>query len=396
MVALFLVVLIDLIGFGIIIPLLPFYGEHFRAEPDTVALLMATYSFTQFLSAPLWGGLSDRIGRRPVLLMSLAGAAVSYIWLGMAESLWMLFAALALGGAMAGNIAAAFAYVADVTTPENRAKGMGLVGAAFGLGFVAGPAIGGLLAGPDAANADFQTPAFAAAGLSFVAFALAIFLLKESLAPELRRRMAAAPRARYWPFVMATLRRPHLGLLIGVSFLATVVFAGMESTFAMWSERQFGWGPEQNGYLFAFIGILIAAVQGGLIGPLVRRFGEARLILQGTVALALGLVIIPLSDSLAPLVVAMVIVAYGFSVTMPSLNSLISQRVGATEQGGVLGVTRAATTLARVVGPVCAGVLFAGLGKEWPFFAGAAVMASVLFLGLRILKAKLAVGKTGP
>ena len=392
---LFLIVLIDLIGFGIIIPLLPFYAEYFRATPDVVTLVMATYSLAQLFSAPLWGRLSDRIGRRPVLLFSLGGATLSYIGLGFADELWILFAARAFGGAMAGNIAAAFAYVADVTTPENRAKGMGLVGAAFGLGFVAGPAIGGVLAGPDAANADFQSPAFAAAGLSFVAFAMAIFLLKESLAPELRRRTTAGPRTRYWPFMIEILRRPHLGLLIGVSFLATVVFAGMEATFAMWSERQFGWGPQQNGYLFAFVGILIAAVQGGLIGPLVRRFGEARLILQGTVVLALGLVVIPLSDSLAPLVAAVVMVAYGFSVTTPSLNSLISLRVGATEQGGVLGVARAATTLSRVVGPVCAGVLFAVFGKEWPFFVGAAVMVGVLFLSLRILKANPDAGKTG-
>ena len=392
---LFLIVLIDLIGFGIVIPLLPFYAEYFRATPDVVTLVMATYSLAQLISAPLWGRLSDRIGRRPVLLFSLGGATLSYIGLGFADELWILFAARAFGGAMAGNIAAAFAYVADVTTPENRAKGMGLVGAAFGLGFIAGPAIGGALAGPDAANADFQSPAFAAAGLSFAAFAMGIFLLKESLTPELRQRTAAGPRMRYWPFMIEILRRPHLGLLIGVSFLATVVFAGMEATFAMWSERQFGWGPEQNGYLFAFVGILIAAVQGGLIGPLVRRFGEARLIVQGTVALALGLVILPLSDSLAPLVVAVVIVAYGFSITTPSLNSLISLRVGATEQGGVMGVARAATTLSRVVGPVCAGVLFAVFGKEWPFFVGAAVMVGVLFLSLRILKANPGAGKTG-
>ncbi|MDP6774538.1 MAG: MFS transporter [Rhodospirillales bacterium] len=385
---LFLIVLIDLIGFGVIIPLLPFYAEYFRATPDVVTLVMATYSLAQLFSAPLWGSLSDRIGRRPVLLFSLGGATLSYVGLGFADELWILFAARAFGGAMAGNIAAAFAYVADVTTPENRAKGMGLVGAAFGLGFIAGPAIGGVLAGPDAANADFQSPAFAAAGLSFAAFAMAIFLLKESLAPELRRRTASGPRTRYWPFMIETLRRPHLGLLIGVSFLATLVFAGKDATFAKRSEPQFGWGPEQNYYLIAFVGILIAAVQGGLIGPLVRRFGEERLILQGTVALALGLVIIPLSESLAPLVAAMVIAAYGFSVTTPSLNSLISLRVGATEQGGVLGVARAATTLSRVVGPVCAGVLFAVFGKEWPFFAGAAVMVGVLFLGLRILKTK--------
>ncbi len=166
MATLFLIVFVDLVGFGLIIPLLPFYGEHFHASPATVGLLMAVYSFAQFLAAPLWGRLSDRIGRRPVLACSLAGATLSYLWLAFAQDLWMLFAARALGGFMAGNIATAFAYVADVTTPANRAKGMGIVGAAFGLGFIFGPAIGGVLAGHDPANADYTSPALVAAALS--------------------------------------------------------------------------------------------------------------------------------------------------------------------------------------------------------------------------------------
>lgn len=382
MVILFLVVFIDLMGFGLIIPLLPFYAEYFQASPDVVGMVMATYSFAQFLAAPMWGRLSDRVGRRPVLLVSLAGAVVAYIGLGLVDSLWMLFAARALGGAMAGNIAAAFAYVADVTTPDNRARGMGLIGAAFGLGFIAGPAIGGILAGPDPLNADYQTPAFAAAGLSIAALALAAARLKESLAPEMRAR-ALVKRSRWLQF-RDVLGRPKVGLLIALSFLATFVFAGMETTFAMWSRRQFGWGPEQNGYLFASVGFLAAAIQGGLVGRLAGTFGEARLITHGAAALAAGMVLLPFSDSLIVLAASMILMVYGFSIINPSLNSLISLQAGKDEQGSVFGVSRSATTFARVVGPIWAGFLFATLGKDWPYFGGALVMAAVVILSLRI------------
>ena len=387
MLPLFLIVVTDLIGFGIIIPLLPFYAEHFEATPATVGLLMATYSLTQFIAAPMWGRLSDRVGRRPVLLLSLGGAVFCYLWLAFAYELWVLFAARALGGFMAGNISAAFAYVADTTTPANRAKGMGLIGAAFGLGFVAGPAIGGILAGPDPANADFQSPALAAAGLSLLALILAVFLLRESLSAEIRARIAAQPRHQRWTRFKEALGRPNVGLLIAATFLATFVFAGMEATFAMWTERRFGWGPEQNGYVFALVGILGAAIQGGLMGRLARRFGEARLIVQGALALGVGLALLPFVDSLPMLLLAMVVAAYGFSVTTPALNSLISLQVGDDEQGGVLGVGRSAATMARVMGPAWAGFLFGSLGPDWPFFAGAAVMAATLFLGLRIVRA---------
>ncbi|MDP6804427.1 MAG: MFS transporter [Rhodospirillales bacterium] len=392
MVALFLVVLIDLIGFGIIIPLLPFYAEHFRAEPDTVALLMASYSFTQFLSAPLWGALSDRIGRRPVLLISLAGAAASYVWLGMAESLWMLFAARALGGAMAGNIAAAFAYVADVTPPEGRAKGMGLIGAAFGLGFIFGPALGGILAGPDPTNANYHLPAFVAAGLSVSALLAAVFFLRESLAPAARIGASTHVIRRYWASIGEVVRDRSLNVPVLLTFLATFVFAGMEATFAMWSERQLGWGPQQNGYLFAFIGVLSAIVQGTLIGPLARRFGEGPMIAHGAAALALGSLAVPLCTSLFPLLAAMAVLAYGFSVITPSLNSLISLRTAQGSQGAVLGATRSASTFARVVGPAWAGFLFAGLGRHWPFVGGAMVMVFVTVISLRLLRPKAPAG----
>ena len=377
---LFLIVFIDLVGFGIIIPLLPFYGEHYQASPAVVGFLMATYSFTQFLAAPVWGRLSDRVGRRPVLLISLAGAAVAYVLLGLAENIWTLFAARAAGGVMAGNISAAFAYVADITTRENRARGMGVIGAAFGLGFIAGPAIGGLLAGSDPVHADFRTPAFAAAALSTAALIVALFVLKESLPEETRKRLAATPPQKRFDQLREALKQPNLGLLILLTFLATFVFAGLESTFAMWSRRQFGWGPEQNGYLFAYVGLLGAAIQGGLIGRLARWFGETWLIIQGAAALAIGVAMIPFSHTLPMLLAAMTIAGYGFSVISPSLSSLISLQVGDSEMGGVMGVTRSAATMARFIGPAWAGVLFGTLGRDWPYFAGALVMAAVVCL----------------
>ncbi|MCW8916722.1 MAG: MFS transporter [Magnetovibrio sp.] len=386
MLILFLIVFIDLVGFGIVIPLLPFYGEHFQADPFTVSLIMATYSLGQFIAAPFWGRLSDTIGRRPVLVFSLFGAVLSYIWLGFATTLWMLFAARMVGGLMAGNISTAFAYIADITTPENRAKGMGLVGAAFGLGFIAGPAIGGILAGSDPLNADFQTPAFVAAGLSFLAFVLTILKLKESLPEDVRARALQGPRPNRWKQIKEASSRPGIGLLLVISFLATFVFAGMETTFAMWSRRQLGWGPEQNGYLFAFIGIIAAILQGGAVGRLTKRFGEGNLIVQGAIALAVGMFLIPFSTSLPLLLVAMVIVAYGFSVINPALNSLISLRTSSAEQGMMMGVARSATTMARVVGPAWAGIMFAQLGREWPYYGGMALMVLVAYLGIKSLK----------
>jgi DHA1 family tetracycline resistance protein-like MFS transporter len=389
---LFLIVFVDLVGFGVIIPLLPFYGEHFQASPATVGLLMATYSLAQFVSAPLLGRLSDRVGRKPVLSVSLAGAAASYLLLAFASELWMLFVARAIGGLMAGNISTAFAYVADVTTPANRAKGMGLIGAAFGLGFIFGPAIGGVLAGNDPASADFQSPALAAFALSALALILCLTVLKESLTPEVRARHGAS-RASRWQWLRQALADPGVRLILAMSFLATFVFAGMETTFAMWSRRQFGWGPEQNGYLFAFVGLLTALIQGGLVGRLSRAFGERKLVGIGSALLALGMLLIAFSTSLWMLLVAMAAVAAGFSMVTPALNSLLSLQTGAGAQGGMMGLARSATTMARVLGPLFAGVLFDLLGKDWPFYVGALIMVAVMLMAMRSPAAVAAAAK---
>jgi DHA1 family tetracycline resistance protein-like MFS transporter len=379
MAILFFIVFIDLLGFGIIIPQLPFYGVHFGASPAAVTLLMSCYSLAQFFMSPVLGRLSDRIGRRPVLLVSMVCSCLAYLWLGFASTLWMLFTARLLAGAGAGNIAAAQAYVTDITSSEARAKGMGMIGAAFGLGFTIGPWLGGVVAGPNPTAEDLQRPAFLAAGLSALAFVLVIALLKESL-PE-----AGAPtRANRWELARSSMARPTLRLLILLFFAITAAFAGMETTFALWTRDAFGWGPEQVGWVFFFVGCVLIVVQGALIGPLSRRLGEARLVLIGSAAIALGLGAVTLAGGLPMLLFASACLAVGMGLLNPSINALISRQAGAEERGGILGVAQSGASLARVVGPAVAGPLFELIGRNAPYYVGALVMLAVLVFALRL------------
>jgi DHA1 family tetracycline resistance protein-like MFS transporter len=381
---LFLIVFVDLVGFGLVIPLLPFYAVRFGASPQQVTLLLAIYSLMQLFTAPLWGRLSDRVGRRPVLIVSMAASVFAYLWIGSATALWMLFVARALAGACAGNIAAAQAYIADITKPEERAKGMGLIGAAFGLGFIIGPALGWLLAGNDPATADIETPAWVAAGLSLVALCGVVLLLHESL-PADRRGVRGSSRSRL-SAISDVLRRPVLSRLILIFFLVILAFAGMESTFALWAIEQFGWGPRQVGYVFAYVGVLSALLQGGLIGPLARRFGEERLLLCGLALIGVGLLTMTIARSLAVLVLAMSALALGMGLMQPSLNSLISRRAGREEQGEVLGVSQSVGSLSRVLGPAAAGFFFGEFGRDAVFFWGAVLVAAALFVALKLVR----------
>jgi DHA1 family tetracycline resistance protein-like MFS transporter len=376
---LFLIVFIDLVGFGLVIPLLPFYAERFTASPLEMTMLFATFSLMSMLTAPLWGRLSDRVGRRPVLMASMAAAALAYLGLAFASALWMLFLARAFAGACAGNIAAAQAYIADVTPPEQRAKGMGMIGAAFGLGFIIGPVLGGVVAGNDLATADLATPGLIAAGLSFAACLGVILLLPESLssgrASGSLGRIAAAKSA---------LGRPVLARLLAVFFLAILAFSGMETTFAWWAIAQFGWGPRSIGFVFFYVGLLSVLMQGVLIGALTRRFGEERLMLGGLGAIALGLLVLPFAHGLPVLGVALTALAVGMGAMQPSLNSLISRRAGAGEQGEVMGVAQSVGSLSRVLGPIVAGSLFGAVGPGSPFLLGAALVGCALLVGWRV------------
>ena len=384
LVAIFLTVFVDLVGFGIVIPLLPFYAEHFRAGPEMVTLVMASYSFMQFFFSPVWGRLSDRYGRKPILLVSLFGISLSYVWTGFADGLFELLAARALAGLMAGNLSAAQAYIADVTPPERRAQGMGLIGAAFGLGFIVGPALGGVLAGADPHNPHVLAPALCSAALSLAALAFAGVFLEESLPPEARRAAGENLRPGRLSLLASAWRTDDLRLLVLLFFLVTFAFAGLESTFAMWSERAFGWGATQNGYLFAYAGVLAALVQGGFMRKLAAVFGEKRLLIQGALALGLGLALIPFARSLPLLLVAMALVAYGGGTSNPSLNSLISLAAAKSMRGGVLGISQSAASLARILGPAFAGAVFTLTGRNGPYVAGALIMLLVLLLAIRL------------
>ncbi len=381
---LFLIVFVDLVGFGLVIPLLPFYALRFAASPEQVTVLLAIYSLMQLFTAPLWGRLSDRVGRRPVLMVSMAASVLAYIWIGSATALWMLYAARALAGACAGNIAAAQAYIADVTKPEDRARGMGLIGAAFGLGFIIGPALGGLLAGNNPATADVETPAWVAAGLSFLALSGVALLLRESRPAG--QRDGGPSRSRL-AAILGVLGRPALSRLILIFFLVILAFAGMESTFALWAIGQFGWGPRQVGYVFSYVGILSAILQGGLIGRLTQLFGEERLLFCGLALIGAGLLTLPFARSLAVLTPAISALAVGMGLTQPSLTSLISRRAGRDEQGEVLGVSQSVGSLSRVVGPAAAGFFFGEFGRNAAFFWGAVLVVAALLVALRLIRA---------
>jgi len=372
----FLTVFIDLLGFGIIIPLLPFYAETFGATAFTVGLLATSFSLMQFIFAPIWGRVSDRVGRRPIILLGLLGSCLSYLAFGMAATLTSLFAARIFAGIAGANIPTAQAVVADLTTPENRAKGMGIIGAAFGLGFIFGPAIGGFLS-----RYGYSVPAFFASGLSLANFAAAWFLLPETLKPEHR----AIERAGRIDALRAALTRPHLPLLLVIGFLVVAAFSGFESTFALFAERTHGFHASTIGYFFAFVGIILVIVQGFLVGRVVKKIGEHHIVPASLAIVAIGLLMIPATRSVGALLVANGVMAVGMGFNNPSLMSLISRYSAAEDQGGVMGLTQSLNSLARIIGPMWGGFAFDRLGIGMPYVSGAAVMAIAAALSIHAL-----------
>lgn len=387
----FLTVFIDLLGVGIVVPLLPYYVKIIEQADagwlaDNRALIVgaltASFSLFQFLFSPVLGGLSDRFGRRPVLLLSLLGTAISYIIFGVADELLifgvgvflsLLFVARIVAGIAGASIATAQAYIADITPPEERAKGLGLIGAAFGLGFMVGPAIGGLLS-----QISLSAPAFAAAALTFANVVFGFFALPESLPAERRRTRITAgdmnPMARLSAVVGKTAIRP---LLMGV-LLLNLAFAALQSNFAVFSDVRFGFGPTENAFVFAFIGLLAVIMQGFLIRKLVPRFGEARLSITGLVLMTAGFVFIALVPQAWMLYPAVAVLSIGSGMATPSLTSLISRRVSSQEQGGVLGGVQALTSLTMIAGPLAAGFAFDLIGPASPYLGGALLLVASL------------------
>jgi MFS transporter, DHA1 family, tetracycline resistance protein len=373
----FLTVFIDLIGFGIVLPLLPLFAKSFNASGFTIGLLMASFSAMQFIFAPIWGRYSDRIGRRPVLLISTAGGAIAYaifaIGSGMTgtAALVVLFASRMFAGICGANITVAQAYIADITPPQDRSKRMGLIGMAFGLGFIFGPFLGGLALsyfGPTG-------PGWLAAIFCGANFLFATIRLRESYTPG-SHTVAPRPRLGQWAH---TLSQPKIGLLVGLFFLATFCFASFETTLGLLVSKNFNIDPMRKpdakvvGYLFAYCGIIGALVQGGLIGRMVKLFGEPLLITISLVVLAFGLAPMPFLHGHVPVgkewlqntggiwllfLGVLALVSIGSSLTRPPLFGMISILTPPTEQGATLGVAQGAGSLARIFGPIFAGIFF--------------------------------------
>ena len=359
---------IDLVGFGIILPLLPFIAEKFSANALQIGLLGAAYSLFQFISAPILGRLSDRYGRKRTLIVSQLGSMAGYILLGVAGSLPLLFLSRIIDGATGGNISIAQAYIADVTTTKDRAKGMGVIGAAFGLGFILGPAIGGLLS-----KFGFAAPAFFAAAVSLVTVTATALFLKETVNTEAARH---SPRSRFnlQEFKKVISIYP-MGLLIVVFFLANLAFSGMQGTFALWAQDTLGWGPTQIGYIFAYIGVLAVITQLKILPVFIKHFGEKLTLKLSLPLLALGLLLIPLARySWALLLISNGLLVFGNSLANPTIQAIASENVDKNEYGGTLGFLQSGASLGRILGPAIGGELYFALGKDTPFYSSGAIM----------------------
>jgi len=371
----FITVFIDLLGFGIVIPVLPAFAQGtLHASSTTIGFIIATFSLMQTIFTPILGKISDRIGRKPLILLSLAGASISYLMFGLAGSVFMLFASRALSGICAGSVATAQAYIADVTTPETRTKGMGLIGVAFSLGFMFGPALGGILShsyGP-------SMPGFVAAALSGVSFIFAIFMLDESLPPERRvtieqqRERRTSRLAEFFN----VLKTPNTRSLIVFFFLITFSIANIYGTFTLLCLDDFHMSVAENGYLFGYMGLIGAIVQGA-VHLLTRRFRETSLLITGCILMTAGLTIFGIANSVLILIFALTLLAIGNGMNTPTLLALVSKSARKHEQGSILGINQSMGSLGRVAGPVWGDWSYQFFGHSSPFFTGGAVMTLV-------------------
>ncbi len=371
----FLTVFIDLLGFGIVLPLLPYYAESFGASSLMIGLLMTSYSVMQFLFTPLWGRLSDRYGRRPLIMISLAGSCTGFLIFGLATTLPFLFVGRMIAGVAGAIIPTANAYIADVTSPEERAKGMGLVGAAFGLGFILGPAVGGLLS-----PYGYSKPVLLASAMAGLNLVFAYFYLPESLNKETRGR-AQIRRFDLNLLGKAFLHRQIAPLLV-IYLVVIFAVANMEATFGLLNEHLYDLSARETGYLFALIGILMSVTQGVLVGRLARRFGERRLIQLGTFTMIFGLGLMPFTPHPVMYCLVLAALSFGAGINNPSITALLSKFSGSDQQGSIMGIAQSMASLGRILGPMCGGYLFDALGAPWPFIAGGICMSLAFLLSL--------------
>lgn len=382
----FITVFIDLMGYGMVIPLLPLIAQRQDAGALVAGALGSLYALMQLIAGPILGALSDRFGRRPILLICLLGTAIAYLILGLANSLAWIFFAIMLDGITGGNLSTAYAYIADVTPNEKRARGMGLVGAAFGLGLMAGPAIGGVLSAY-----GLSVPAFFACALTLSNVAFGFFVLPESLPPEKRNRLQTWRALNWIAQLIAVFRIASIRLLLLATFTLNLAFAGLQTNFPLFSQARFNWDATRIGIFFAFVGVCAVCVQGIVYGWIQSRVGERRLALGGLglMMLSLAAVAIARDDWLMYPIVALG--ALGSGMSIPSITGLISQRVSSGEQGRLMGGTQVVLNLALIFGPIIAGLAFERIDVAAPYWIGSAfalIAWMFAYLGLRARPAR--------
>lgn len=363
LVFIFITIFVDVLGYSMILPLLPFFVQKQGGGAAMAGTLASLYAFLQLFSGPVLGSLSDRLGRKPILLLCLFGTAIAYILFGLADALWILFLAVILDGLTGNNLTTSYAYIADITTQEERARGMGMAGAAFGLGVMAGPVIGGLLSG-----FGLYVPAFTAAGIALLNVIYGLVLLPESLLTE---NLSSHPVSfNAFTQLKGLFDLPAVRLLLLALFSLNLAFSGLQTNFPLFSNARFGWDARQNGLFFAFVGVVAVFVQGFLFGRLQPKVGEKRLALFGLAFLSLGmagLALVPQAWMLYPLVA---LAALGSGSSIPSLSGLVSARMGETHQGQLMGGMQTLLGLAIIIGPTLAGQSFERIGVSAPYWIG--------------------------
>ncbi len=378
MLTLMLVIGINLLGVGMVIPLLPFYGKAFGAAPWQIAMVFSAYSLGSCFGEPFWGRLSDRVGRKPILISTIGASALCYFSLGFANTLEMAILIRFLGGLFGGNGSVVQSYIVDVTPPDRRAGRMALIGVAVSAGFVVGPAIGGLLAQPQLGLVGFRPPLFAGAAMAAVAMVMTAVLLRESRVRRPSRSDAPAPGGA----LRQAVRHPVIARVLFVTFVAGFAITGVESVFGLWTQARFAWGPREVGAAFAVIGATAGLAQGLLTGRLSRRFGEANMLAAGMALMVVCLIAQPLAWSSGFIVVNMALMVLGQAVAFPNVSALISRVTHADQQGHMLGINNALGAGSRVVGPMFAGLTFSGLSVNAPYWLSAVIVLPAIALAL--------------